>query len=122
MRPSNVIDVDGGHLGFLCKNKPSYYHKNNIENGFLILKLVRKYVLVRLVSLFVQKLIFNTATGGHFKFLALQNSAQICPVGMVAYFIINTLKYSNQPSNFTSQRLVTEPKFFLPYYNKSFKS
>jgi len=77
----------------------------------LVLKVVRKDVLFRLVSLLVQKLIFNMATGGHFEFLALQNSAQIFQTGMVAYFIINTLKYPNQPSNFTSQRLVTEPKF-----------
>jgi len=89
----------------------SYNHKNNIGNEFLGLKLVRKDVLLRLVSPLVQKLIFNTAAGGHFEFLALQNSAQIFLTGMVAYFVINTLKYPNQSSNFTSQRLVTEPKF-----------
>jgi len=96
-------------LDFFIKN--SYDHKNNIENEFLVLKLFRKDVLFRLVSPLVQNLIFNTAAGGHFEFLALQNSAQIFPTGMVAYFVINTLKYPNQSSNFTSQRLVMEPKF-----------
>ena len=61
-------------------------HKNNLSNGFLTLKLVGKEVLFTFVSRLVKKVIFNMATGGHFGFLALQNSAPTFPTGMVAYF------------------------------------
>ena len=51
---------------------------------------------------------FNMAASGHFGFLALSKFAQISQTGVGAYFVTNTLKYQNQPLNFTSQRLVTE--------------
>ena len=48
------------------------------------------------------------AASGHFGFHALARVAQTSQRGGGAYFVINTLKYHNQPSNFGSRRLVTE--------------
>ncbi len=49
------------------------------------------------------------AASGHFRFHALPRVAQTSQRGGGAYFVINTLKYHNPPSNFGSRRLVTEP-------------
>ena len=91
--------------------KETCNHKINIRNGFLALKLSEKEVLIRYLEHFWKILFYLDGQFRHFGFPALLKCAQGFQTGMGAYFDANALKFQNQPSNFTSQRLVMELKF-----------
>ena len=67
--------------------------------------------LYKVTGALVQNLIFQNGDGGHLLFLPLKKFPKIFGRDMEAKFFIKGPKKSNQVSNLTSQRMVTESRF-----------
>ena len=67
--------------------------------------------LYKVIGALIQNLIFQNGVGGHFWFWPLEKIAGIFGRDMEAKFLIKGPKKSNQASNLTSQRMVTESRF-----------
>ena len=78
--------------------------------------LPEKVSLHMILGALVQKLIFQNDPGGHFGFGPLAKNAGIFERDMEAKFFLKGSKKSNQSSNLTSQRMVTEVMFLTLLY------
>ena len=67
--------------------------------------------LYKVIGALVQNLIFQNGVGGHLWFWPLEKIPGIFGRDMEAKFFIMGPKMSNQSSNLTSQRMVTESRF-----------
>ena len=88
----------------------------NIWFGILINEFIEKMYLYKVLGALVQNLIFQNGVGGHFWFCPLEKIARIFGRDMEATFLIKGPKKSNQASNLTSHRMVTESRFMTLLY------
>ena len=84
--------------------------------GILVIEFIKKMYLYKFINALVQNLIFQNGVGGHFRFLPLEKIAGIFGRDMEAKFLTKGPKKSNQASNLTSQRMVTESRFITLYF------
>ena len=85
--------------------------QNNIWFGILAIEFIEKMYLYKVIGALVQNLIFQNGVGGHLWFWLLEKISGIFGRDMEAKFFIKGPKKSNQASNLTSQRMVTESRF-----------
>ena len=76
-----------------------------------MVELIRKAYLHMILGAVVEKLFFSDDAGGHFGFWPLKKNANIFERDMEAKFVVKGPKNSNQSSNLTSRRMVTEVLF-----------
>ena len=83
----------------------------NIWFGILVIQFIEKMYLYKVIGALVQNLIFQDGVGGHLWFWPLEKIPGIFGRDMEAKFFTKGPKKSNQSSNLTSQRMVTESRF-----------
>ena len=83
----------------------------NIWFGILAIEFIEKMYLYKFINALFHNLIFENGVGGHLWFWPLEKIAGIFGRDMEAKFCIKGPKKSNQASNLTSQRMVTESRF-----------
>ena len=96
-------------LEFCIKMK--FKRQINIWFGILVIEFTEKMYLYKVIGALVQNLIFQNGVGGHLWFWPVEKIAGIFGRDMEAKFFIKGPKKSNQASNLTSQRMVTESRF-----------
>jgi len=74
----------------------------------LLVEIIEKMYLHKIIGALVQNLIFQNGFSGHLGYGRLEKNAGIFGRDMEADFFIKSPKKSNQSSNLTSQRMVTE--------------
>ena len=87
----------------------------NIWFGILVIECIEKMYLYKVIGALVQNLIFQNGVVGHLWFWPLEKIARIFGRDMKAKFFIKGPKKSNQSSNLTSQRMVTESRFMTQH-------
>ena len=97
-------------LEFCIKMKSK--HQINIWFGIPGYRIHRKKcIYTRLLVPWFKTKFFQNGVGGHFWFWPLEKIARIFGRDMEAEFLTKGPKKSNQASNLTSQRMVTESRF-----------
>ena len=80
----------------------------NVRFEILVVESVENMYLHKIIGALVQNLIFQNGFSGHLGFGPLEKNAGIFGRDMEANYFIESPKKSNQSSNLTSQRMVTE--------------